>query len=204
MGRRGHLLDRQPSIRAHSVGSYIISSAIPLAVTACCSRLFCIALLSVSWVYFQTLPVLLAMLRIHFSAGFGHDLAWLNLVPGVAVARRGPAKSRPNRYRRMLHRRYLRECQKGGAGVGKTKRGKGSKLMVVADRGGLPNRGNRKKARTQDGRPLRRYRKRWRVERLFAWLQNFRRLITRHEYKRQNWLGFVQLGCIVILMRQSF
>lgn len=38
----------------------------------------------------------------------------------------------------MLHRRYLRECQKGGAGVGKTKRGKGSKLMAMADRAGLP------------------------------------------------------------------
>ena len=43
-----------------------------------------------------------------------------HLVPGVAVARRRSAKSRPNRYRRMLHRRYLRECQKGGAGVGAT------------------------------------------------------------------------------------
>jgi transposase len=32
---------------------------------------------------------------------------------------------------------------------------------------------------TQDGRPLRRYRKRWRVERLFAWLHHFRRLVTR-------------------------
>jgi transposase len=28
--------------------------------------------------------------------------------------------------------------------------------------------------RTQDGRPLRRYRRRWKVERLFAWLQNLR------------------------------
>ena len=39
-----------------------------------------------------------------------------------------------------------------------------------------PNRRNRKKS--QDGRPLRRYRRRWKVERLFAWLQNFRRLVT--------------------------
>jgi len=35
--------------------------------------------------------------------------------------------------------------------------------------------------KTQDGRPLRRYRHRWKVERLFAWLQNFRRLVTRYE-----------------------
>lgn len=42
------------------------------------------------------------------------------------------------------------------------------------------------------------------VERLFACLQNFRRLLVRHEYKLENWLGFVHLGCILILMRQYF
>ena len=41
---------------------------------------------------------------------------------------------------------------------------------------------NRKNAPTQDGRPLRRYKRRWKVERLFAWLQNFRRLVVRYEY----------------------
>jgi transposase len=55
--------------------------------------------------------------------------------------------------------------------------------------------------KTQDGRPLRRYRKRWKIERLFAWLQNFRRLITRHERHAENFLGFLQLGCICILLR---
>lgn len=63
-----------------------------------------------------------------------------------------------------------------------------------------PNRSNRKK-RTQDGRPLRRYVRRWKVERLFAWLQNYRRLVTRWERYEQNFLGFVQLGCICILLR---
>ncbi len=64
-----------------------------------------------------------------------------------------------------------------------------------------PHRGNRQRAPTQDGRPLRRYRRRWLVERLLAWLQNFRRLVTRYEYHAENFLGFVQLGCIVILLR---
>lgn len=64
-----------------------------------------------------------------------------------------------------------------------------------------PHRRNRQRPRTQDGRPLRRYRRRWRVERLNAWLQNFRRLVTRYEYHAENFLGFVQLGCIVILLR---
>ena len=65
-----------------------------------------------------------------------------------------------------------------------------------------PHRNNRKKRKTQDGRKLRRYKRRWKVERLFAWLQNFRRLVVRYEYKEENFLGMAQLGCIVILLRK--
>ena len=54
---------------------------------------------------------------------------------------------------------------------------------------------------TQDGRPLRRYRKRWRVERLFAWLHHFRRLVIRWEYRVENFFGMVRLGCMQILFR---
>jgi len=142
--------------------------------------------------------------------------------------------------------------------VGKTKRGKGTKLMAVADRSGIPisvhaasasphevslvketlealfvadkpkrlvgdraydsdpldallqtegiemiapHRANRKKPKTQDGRKLRRYRRRWKIERFFAWLSNFRRLVVRYEKRAENFLGFVHLGCIVILLR---
>ena len=142
--------------------------------------------------------------------------------------------------------------------MGTTKRGKGTKLMAVAGRTGLPvavhtaaasphevtlvpatlaagftperpepligdkaydsdpldvalaavgieliapHRANRKRPKTQDGRPLRRYKRRWKVERLFAWLQNFRRVLVRHEYHAENYLGFVHLGCILILLR---
>ncbi len=63
-----------------------------------------------------------------------------------------------------------------------------------------PNRENRSKS--QDGRPLRRYKKRWAVERLFAWLQWFRRLVTRYEFYAQNFLGMVQLGCMKIVLRR--
>ena len=55
---------------------------------------------------------------------------------------------------------------------------------------------------TQDGRPLRRYRRRWKIERLFSWMMRFRRLVTRYEHKAKNYLGFVQLACIVILLRR--
>jgi transposase len=143
--------------------------------------------------------------------------------------------------------------------VGKTKRGKGTKLMALADASGLPlavhaasaspheltlveeatlaascageeperligdraydsdpldgalgergiemiapHRRNRKKRKTQDGRKLRRYKRRWKIERLFAWLSNFRRLVVRYERRVDNYLGFVKLGCIVILLR---
>jgi transposase len=141
--------------------------------------------------------------------------------------------------------------------VGKTKRGKGTKIMAVAEGTGLPvavyaesatphevtlvhqtlteifvaepikrligdnaydsdqldqeladtrvemiapHRRNRKN-RTQDRRSLRRYRRRWRVERLFAWLQNFRRLTTRWEHRLDNFVGMLHLACALILLR---
>jgi transposase len=40
------------------------------------------------------------------------------------------------------------------------------------------------------------------VERLFAWLGSFRRLVVRYERRVDNFLGFVHLACIVILLRQ--
>ena len=67
-----------------------------------------------------------------------------------------------------------------------------------------PHRRNRKKPPTQDGRSLRRSKRRWKVEQLFAWLGNFRRLVVRYEYHAANYLGFVHLGCILILLRQYF
>ena len=142
--------------------------------------------------------------------------------------------------------------------MGKTKRGKGTKLVALADRSGLPlsvstasasphevtlveealaasflderperligdraydsdpldaalgepgiemiapHRRNRKKRKTQDGRKLRRYKRRWKIERLFAWLSNFRRLVVRYERRAENYLGFARLGCVVILLR---
>jgi transposase len=65
-----------------------------------------------------------------------------------------------------------------------------------------PHRRNRKKPKTQDGRSLRRYKRRWKIERLFAWLGIFRRLVVRYERHALNYLGFVQLECILILLRR--
>jgi transposase len=148
-------------------------------------------------------------------------------------------------------------AKQGGARVGKTKRGKGSKIMAIADRQGLPvavhvesatphevtlvhatlaqrfvnqlpvrligdnayesdrldaelaRRGveliaphrRTRTQRTQDGRPLRRYQRRWKVERLFAWFQNFRRIVVRYERLAENFLGMLQLASCLILLR---
>ena len=55
--------------------------------------------------------------------------------------------------------------------------------------------------KTQDRRRLKRYCRRWKIERLFAWLQNFRRLVVRYERHAENFLGMLHLGCCVILLR---
>jgi transposase len=148
-------------------------------------------------------------------------------------------------------------AKQGGTAVGKTKRGKGSKIMAIADRQGFPiavhvesatphevtlvcatlaarfvrsppprligdnayesdrldaelaRRGialiaphrRTRTHRTQDGRPLRRYQRRWKIERLFAWFQNFRRLVVRYERFAENFLGMRHLACCLILLR---
>ncbi len=156
----------------------------------------------------------------------------------------------------MLHRWNICHSQKGDIRVGKTKRGKGSKLMAMTDGTGLhltvsvtsasrlhevtlvestldacfapdipkrvigdraydsdrldrrlaergiemiaPHRRNLQRPKTQDGRKLRRYKGRWKTERLFAWLGNFRRLVVQYERHLENFLGFVQLGRILL------
>jgi transposase len=68
-----------------------------------------------------------------------------------------------------------------------------------------PHRKNRRpENKTQDGRKLRRYKRRWKVERFFSWLGNFRRLLIRHERKVQNYEGFAHLATLIILVRNCF
>jgi len=64
-----------------------------------------------------------------------------------------------------------------------------------------PHRSNRK-LKTQDGRALRRYARRWLVERFFAWLQWKRRLLVRWEYYANNFLGSVQLASITMMLKR--
>ena len=179
--------------------------------------------------------------------------------PAVARPRRRSTGARQTRSVGDLHRRQLQFGEKRGAAVGPTRRGKGSKIMAIADRHGLPvacsiasasphetqlveatveqrftrakpqrmigdraydsdpldqhlrkkhgirliapHKYNRYRKISQDGRELRRYCRRWKIERLFAWLHNFRRLVTRWEHHQANFLAMLQLGCLVILLR---
>src|SRR5712692_6094380 len=63
-----------------------------------------------------------------------------------------------------------------------------------------PNRPNRRTP-TQDGRALRRYGRRWKIERLFAWVHNWRRIVTPWERDSDNLLGMIHLASEVILLR---
>jgi len=85
-----------------------------------------------------------------------------------------------------------------GDPLDKSLRKKGIKMIA-------PHKGNRRKeTKTQDGRSLRRYKRRWVVERFFAWLQNYRRTVVRYERYLGNFTGFIQLAAATILMKKYF
>lgn len=65
-----------------------------------------------------------------------------------------------------------------------------------------PHKRNRKRAVTQDGRALRRYKRRWKIERLFAWLNKFKRVLTRWDRCAERYTGFVHLAFSMILLRR--
>lgn len=65
-----------------------------------------------------------------------------------------------------------------------------------------PHRRGRKKPATQDGRPMRRYKRRNRVERTISWLFNFRRLVARYEWYPELFEGFAFLGCLFTVMKR--
>jgi transposase len=168
----------------------------------------------------------------------------------------------------VLRRWDLRLGEKRGLLVGKTKRGKGTKLVVLVDgqgtplglhvdsaspsevrllvqtletvRVGRPHRRGRPRTRPerliadkgydsnavrqmlhhrgiapiiparrnntvathQDGRVLRRYRRRWMVERTISWLQNFRRLTTRWDRSAAVYTALAHLACALVVMKR--
>ena len=65
-----------------------------------------------------------------------------------------------------------------------------------------PHRRGRVKPPSQDGRALRRYRRRWKIERTIAHLQSFRRIVVRHEFYAVIYHGFLKLACIIMALRR--
>ena len=75
----------------------------------------------------------------------------------------------------------------------------------IAARGTYPVVPYRERAvsmRYGDRRKLRRYKRRWKVERPFARLGNFRRLVVRYEHKHWLFRAFVHVACLLITLRQ--
>lgn len=182
-----------------------------------------------------------------------------DLPRSVAAPSRTVRPAETGRLVRSVRRRDILSRKKRGADVGKTKRGKGTKLMLLVDGNGLPlavdsasaspaevrlveslldrqllprdperlvydmaadsdplrtqlaerrielvcpHRKNRVKPATQDGRKLRRYKRRWKVERSIGWLFNFRRLVVRYERLSHLFLGFAQLACVFTILNK--
>jgi transposase len=72
-----------------------------------------------------------------------------------------------------------------------------SGILLIA-----PHRSNRNRTPRQDGRMLRRYKRRWTVERTFAWLGNFRRLVVRYDRSLTVYRAFFHIACFMIVIRR--
>jgi transposase len=59
----------------------------------------------------------------------------------------------------------------------------------------IPARSNNTVATHQDGRKLRRYQRRWIIERSHSWLQTFRRLVVRYERSEKIFAALVHMAC---------
>ena len=66
----------------------------------------------------------------------------------------------------------------------------------------VPYRKNSKLRRYEDGRKLRRYKRRWIIKRTNAWLGQFRRLLVRHEHLLATYSAFFYLACLWITLRR--
>ncbi len=64
-----------------------------------------------------------------------------------------------------------------------------------------PHRRKRRRPSRNDGRTMRRYKRRWKIERTFAHLGNFRRLLIRHERLISLYKGFFHLACLILTLR---
>jgi transposase len=82
-------------------------------------------------------------------------------------------------------------------------------MMYLAGRGIIAARIKERVNKKRQGRPrlfdYEKYSKiRSSIERFFGWMKSFRRIQTRYDRLTSTYLGFLQLGCAMILMRRVF
>jgi transposase len=107
----------------------------------------------------------------------------------VAVPRRGRGRPRKNPERLIADRGYDSDPLR------KRLARRGIELIC-------PHRRGRVKPPTQDGRKLRRYKRRYKVERTFSWLGNYRRLVVRWDRDIVIYSAFFHVACLMITLRR--
>jgi transposase len=107
----------------------------------------------------------------------------------IAVPRNGPGRPRSKPDRLIADKAYDSELLRDDLAR--------RQIDLIA-----PHRRNRVRAARQDGRKLRRYKRRWIVERTFAWYGSFRRLVVRYERSPSLYLAFFHLASALIVMRR--
>lgn len=107
----------------------------------------------------------------------------------VAVPRKGPGRPRSKPLRLI----YDKACDSDPLRKRLARRG----IDLIC-----PHKSNRVKPPTQDGRKLRRYRRRWKIERTMAWLGNFRRLVVRWDQHILVYRAFFHVACLMIVVRK--
>ncbi|MFC1476550.1 transposase [Fibrobacterota bacterium] len=107
----------------------------------------------------------------------------------VSVPRKGPGRPR-SRMERLI---YDKAADSDDLRKKLKKRG----IELIA-----PHRSNRRKKRTQDGRPLRRYKRRWKIERTFAWIGNYRKLVVRYDRSIHIYQAFFNIVCMMVTLNK--
>jgi transposase len=124
----------------------------------------------------------------HLHAASPHEVGLAEVtLEAVQVPRRGRPPQRPTRV--IADRGYDSDPLRAQL----ARRG----VELIA-----PHRINRSKPPTQDGRALRRYRRRWIIERTFAWLGNYRRLAMRWDRSLTIYQAFFHIACFMIVLRR--
>jgi transposase len=129
-------------------------------------------------------------LGIHVTAASPAEVTLVDAtLKTIRVPRTGPGRPRQNPPRLIADRGYdsdpLRE-RLGRRGI----------VLIV------PYRDNNLARRYEDGRHLRRYRRRWIIERTFAWLGTFRRLLVRHERITSLYCSFLYFAAALVALRR--